>query len=61
MNQAPTNQPPSDVPFEPNARPIWEVIDEIGASVPAGDWDKVPTDGAQNLNHYLYGHAKKSG
>jgi hypothetical protein len=49
-----------DKPFDPSVRPIWEVIEEIGASVPANEWDKVPTDGAINLDHYLYGHAKKT-
>jgi hypothetical protein len=49
-----------DKPFDQSVRPIWEVIEEIGASVPAGEWDKVPTDGAINLDHYLYGHAKKA-
>lgn len=56
-----TVQPAGEVPFDSEAKPIWEVIEEIGANVPAGEWDKVPTDGAQNLDHYLYGHAKKSG
>jgi hypothetical protein len=48
------------VAFDPSAKPIWEVIEEIGAAVPAGEWARVPADGAQNLDHYLYGHAKKS-
>lgn len=55
-----TVQPFGEISFDPNARPVWEIIEEIGASVPAEEWDKVPTDGAQNLDHYLYGHAKKS-
>ena len=46
--------------FDPSAKPIWEIIEEIGAAVPAEEWDKVPTDGARNLDHYLYGHAKHS-
>lgn len=50
-----------ELPFDPKARPIWEVIEEIGASVPATEWEKVPTDGAANLDHYLYGHPKKTG
>jgi hypothetical protein len=49
-----------DNPFDQSLRPIWEVIEEIGASVPAGEWEKVPTDAATNLDHYLYGHAKKT-
>lgn len=47
-------------PFDASVRPIWEVIEEIGASVPSAEWDKVPRDGATNLDHYLYGHPKKA-
>jgi hypothetical protein len=36
------------------AKPIWEVILELSASVPKEEWAKVPTDGARNLHHYLY-------
>jgi hypothetical protein len=49
-----------DKPMDSAARPIWQVIEEIGASVPAAEWDKVPTDAARNLDHYLYSHAKKT-
>ena len=40
-------------------RPIWEVIDEINAGLPADTWEKVPTDGSINLDHYLYGAPKQ--
>ena len=46
--------------FDAGARPIWDIIEEIGAAVPSGEWDKVPRDGAVNLDHYLYGQPKKS-
>lgn len=46
--------------FDITARPIWEIIEEIGAGVPSAEWDKVPRDGATNLDHYLYGHPKKT-
>jgi hypothetical protein len=46
--------------FDAGARPIWDIIEEIGAAVPSVEWDKVPRDGAVNLDHYLYGHPKKS-
>lgn len=44
---------------EPNGtgtdrRPVWQVIDEINAGLPADTWDSVPTDGSINLDHYLY-------
>lgn len=44
--------------FDPSARPIWEIVAEIGRSAPPEAWAKVPTDGARNLDHYLYGHPK---
>jgi hypothetical protein len=40
-------------------RPIWEVADEINASLPADTWENVPTDGSVNLDHYLYGAPKQ--
>jgi len=40
-------------------RSIWEKIAGITASVPAEEWERLPSDLAQNLDHYLYG-AKKS-
>jgi len=40
-------------------RPIWEVIDEINAALPADTWENVPTDGSVNLDHYLYGAPKQ--
>lgn len=38
-----------------NRKPIWEVVEEINAGLPADTWDNVPTDGSINLDHYLYG------
>lgn len=35
-------------------KPIWETLAELGASVPDEVWDKVPTDLAKRLDHYLY-------
>ncbi len=42
-----------------NRRPIWEVVDEINAGLPADTWDSVPSDGSINLDHYLYGAPKQ--
>lgn len=44
--------------FDPTAKPIWEILDEISREVPAAEWARVPCDGARNLDHYLYGHPK---
>ena len=40
-------------------RPVWEVVDEINAGLPADTWENVPTDGSINLDHYLYGAPKR--
>lgn len=40
-------------------RPIWEVVDEINAGLPADTWENVPTNGSIDLNHYLYGAPKQ--
>lgn len=44
--------------FDPTARPIWEVIAELGATVADEEWAKVPPDLSKNLDHYLYGAPK---
>jgi hypothetical protein len=43
-----------------NARPIWEIIEEIANQAPPGTWDDVPTDGSVNHDHYLYGAPKQT-
>jgi hypothetical protein len=47
-----------EVEFDPNARPIWETLAEIGAQVPAKEWARVPRDLSEHLDHYLYGTPK---
>ena len=42
-------------PEDPEMPTLWHRISEISKSV---DWSNVPTDGAKNLHHYLYGRAK---
>jgi hypothetical protein len=37
------------------SRPISKVFEDIRADIPELKWDDMPTDGAENLNHYLYG------
>jgi Arc/MetJ-type ribon-helix-helix transcriptional regulator len=43
----------------PAYEPIWEVAAEIRRSIPAGEWAKLPTDGAEQLDHYIYGTPKR--
>ncbi len=45
--------------YDVNARPYWEEVLEIGASVPIEEWEKVPADLSKNLDHYLYGAPKE--
>jgi hypothetical protein len=47
-----------ELEFDPNAKPFWQMVLEIGASIPDEEWEKVPTDLSINLDHYLYGAPK---
>ncbi len=40
--------------------PLLEMLDEILGPVPEEEQDKVPHDGAENHDHYLYGAPKRS-
>jgi Arc/MetJ-type ribon-helix-helix transcriptional regulator len=40
-------------------KPIWERILERSAAIPAEEWDKVPVDGAEQHDHYIYGTPKR--
>lgn len=38
---------------------IWDKIEERIQNVPDEIWEQLPTDGAQEHDHYLYGSPKK--
>jgi hypothetical protein len=40
-------------------RPIWEVITDIVSNVPDEVFDRLPKDGASEVDHYLYGLPKR--
>jgi len=42
-----------------DGRMIWDVIADVCKDVPEEEWDKIPSDLAENLRHYLYGEKKK--
>jgi len=42
-------------PYEPNAPAIEDVLAAIAAEIPKEEWDKLPPDLTDNLDHYLYG------
>ena len=37
---------------------ILAMFERLRKSVPQDAWDNMPTDGAKNYKHYLYGHPK---
>ena len=54
-----TIQPVGEVPFDRTARPIEDVVAELAAQVPQAEWDRLPDDLTDNLDHYLYGTPKR--
>ncbi len=40
-------------------KPIWEVIEEENRSIPPEVWDALPTDLAEQHDHYIYGTPKR--
>ncbi len=38
---------------------IWERIRAHSENIPNEEWEKMPTDASENLDHYLYGAPKK--
>ncbi|MGB9182018.1 MAG: hypothetical protein WCB68_22505 [Pyrinomonadaceae bacterium] len=41
------------------SKTIWEKLEEITKEVPDEMWEQLPTDGAEQHDHYLYGVPKK--
>lgn len=52
MPNSPANQP------EQKVKPIWEYFEEFADNLPEDIASKLPTDGAAQLDHYLYGKPK---
>jgi Arc/MetJ-type ribon-helix-helix transcriptional regulator len=52
-------QPASQEPAAPAHKPIWEEILELTADVPDEEFDKLPTDLAEQHDHYIYGTPKR--
>jgi Arc/MetJ-type ribon-helix-helix transcriptional regulator len=51
--------PASETPTPSQRKPIWERADELRKSIPEKEWAKLPTDGAEQLDHYIYGSPKR--
>jgi Arc/MetJ-type ribon-helix-helix transcriptional regulator len=53
---------PPDASAEASAqapKPIWDEIDEITAGIPDEEFLKLPVDGAEQHDHYIYGTPKR--
>jgi hypothetical protein len=44
----------------PDGRPIWERIAELAAELPDAMIASLPSDGATQLDHYLYGAPRRT-
>jgi hypothetical protein len=42
-----------------SVRPLSEIAEEISSQVPLEEWEKLPVDGAEQHDHYLYGAPKR--
>ena len=45
---------------EPKKQSLLDKLEAISKRVPDEEWAKLPTDGAENIDHYLYGAPKKT-
>ena len=43
----------------PPAKTLWDAIQDIVKDVPGDVWERLPTDGSEQHDHYLYGSPKK--
>jgi hypothetical protein len=51
--------PEGEIPYDYSAKPIWEEIDELIQSIPPEEFDRLPVDGAEQHDHYIYGTPKR--
>ena len=49
----------TDKHYDKSARPIEELLEELAREIPQEEWDKLPRDQNDNLDHYLYGVPKQ--
>jgi hypothetical protein len=51
-------QPATPTPANAHT-PIWEEFEDIAATIPTEEWRKMPVDGAEQHDHYIYGSPKR--
>ncbi|MBW1701998.1 MAG: hypothetical protein JRJ11_12620 [Deltaproteobacteria bacterium] len=49
----------SETHYDKSARPIEDLLEELAREIPQEEWDKLPSDLNDNLDHYLYGVPKQ--
>jgi len=49
----------AEIPIDRTARPIEEVLRRLAKEVPQDEWDKLPRDLTDDLDHYVYGTPKR--
>lgn len=54
----PAEDAPTKEGFDPNAPAIEDRIRAIVADVPQEEWDRLPADLTDHLDHYIYGTPK---
>ncbi len=60
LKEEQAQQPPAtQAEPAPTHQPIWEEFAEIAATVPNEEWAKLPADGAEQHDHYIYGTPKR--
>ena len=42
-----------------HAKPISAIFENLSDEIPLDEWKELPSDGAENHDHYLYGSPKK--
>ncbi len=42
------------------AKPISAIFEDLSSELPLESWRELPSDGAENHDHYLYGAPKKT-
>ncbi len=42
------------------AKPISAIFEDLSNEISLEEWEELPSDGAENHDHYLYGAPKKS-
>jgi FPC/CPF motif-containing protein YcgG len=49
-----------EIKQEAHNETLWDMVKDLVEQVPKEAWDELPTDGSINVDHYLYGHKKKT-